>query len=84
MLTLKATEALFVFEMANNHMGSLPHGLKVIREIHQVSKDYDFLFGFKLQYRHLETFIHPDFTFSGLKSHFATLKSYIPLQTVET
>ena len=61
MLTLKATGPLFVFEMANNHMGSLPHGLKIIREIHQICKDFDFSFGFKLQYRHLETFIHPDF-----------------------
>lgn len=52
---------LFVFEMANNHMGSVEHGLKIIREIHAVSKQFDFNFGIKLQYRHLDTFIHPDF-----------------------
>jgi sialic acid synthase SpsE/quercetin dioxygenase-like cupin family protein len=52
---------LFVFEMANNHMGSLEHGLKVIKEFHEVSKKFDFNFGFKLQYRDLDTFIHPDF-----------------------
>ncbi|MBU4300078.1 N-acetylneuraminate synthase family protein [archaeon] len=52
---------LFIFEMANNHMGSLEHGLKIIREFHEVSKKFDFKFGFKLQYRDLDTFIHPDF-----------------------
>ena len=52
---------LFVFEMANNHMGNVEHGLRIIREIHKVSKNFDFHFGFKLQYRDLDTFIHPDF-----------------------
>ena len=54
---------LFVFEMANNHMGSIEHGLKIIKEFHEVSKkfDFNFNFGFKLQYRDLDTFIHPDF-----------------------
>ena len=52
---------LFVFEMANNHMGSLEHGLEVIKEFHEISKKFDFNFGFKLQYRDLDTFIHPDF-----------------------
>ncbi|MFC1807310.1 N-acetylneuraminate synthase family protein [Candidatus Omnitrophota bacterium] len=52
---------LFVFEMANNHMGDLNHGLSIIREIHKVSEEFDFRFGFKLQYRDLDTFIHPQF-----------------------
>jgi len=52
---------LFIFEMANNHMGSVEHGLKIIKEFHEVSKRFDFNFGFKLQYRDLDTFIHPDF-----------------------
>jgi sialic acid synthase SpsE/quercetin dioxygenase-like cupin family protein len=52
---------LFIFEMANNHMGSVEHGLKIIRQFHEVAKDFPFNFGFKLQYRHLDTFIHPDF-----------------------
>ena len=52
---------LFVFEMANNHQGNLEHGLRIIREIHQVSKEFNFNFGFKLQYRDIDTFIHPDF-----------------------
>lgn len=40
-------------------MGNVEHGLKIIREIHAVAKKYDFNFGFKLQYRDLDTFIHP-------------------------
>lgn len=52
---------LFIFEMANNHMGDVEHGLKIISEIHKVSKGFDFHLGFKLQYRHLDTFIHSDF-----------------------
>ncbi len=54
-------DRLFIFELANNHMGSVEHGLRVIREMAAVSKDYDFNFAFKLQYRELDTFIHPDF-----------------------
>lgn len=52
---------LFVLDMANNHMGSLEHGLKIIRDFHEITKKFDFRFGFKLQYRDLDTFIHPDF-----------------------
>ena len=50
---------LFVFEMANNHMGSLEHGLRIIREIHAACQGFPFRFGFKLQYRDLDTLIHP-------------------------
>ncbi|MDO8554716.1 MAG: N-acetylneuraminate synthase family protein [Candidatus Micrarchaeota archaeon] len=55
-------DKLFVFDMANNHSGSLEHGLRIIHEISDVTKEFDeFKFGFKLQYRDLDTFIHPDF-----------------------
>jgi sialic acid synthase SpsE/quercetin dioxygenase-like cupin family protein len=54
---------LFIFEMANNHMGSLNHGLRIIDEFAHVKKEFesDFNFAFKFQFRHLDTFIHPDF-----------------------
>ncbi|MFA5062291.1 MAG: N-acetylneuraminate synthase family protein [Patescibacteria group bacterium] len=58
----KETKPLFIFEMANNHMGDVEHGLKIIREMHEVSKDFpEFQFAFKFQYRDLDTFIHPDY-----------------------
>lgn len=51
---------LVVFEMANNHMGDLQHGLHVIRKFGEVCRQYpEFNFAFKLQYRDLPTFIHP-------------------------
>lgn len=52
---------LFVFEMANNHGGSLEHGLKILREFYEISRQFDFAFAFKLQYRDIPSFIHPDY-----------------------
>ncbi len=55
---------LFVFEMANNYMGDVNHGLNVIQEFHKVCNHNDFTdfkFAFKFQYRNLKTFIHPDY-----------------------
>lgn len=52
---------MFVFDLANNHMGSVDHGLRVIREIRKATEGFDFDFAFKFQYRQLDTFIHPDF-----------------------
>ena len=53
---------LFIFEMANNHMGDVEHGLRIIREFHEASRGFDeFDFAFKFQYRDLDTFIHPDY-----------------------
>lgn len=53
---------LFIFEMANNHQGSVEHGKRIIREIRSVCDDFpEFDFAFKFQYRDLDSFIHPDF-----------------------
>lgn len=52
---------LFVFEMANNHMGDVEHGIRIIHEIHKVTAEFDFNFAFKFQYRDLDTFIHPSY-----------------------
>ena len=49
---------LFIFELANNHMGDVKHGLRIIRELGELVRDFDFRFAFKLQYRNLDTFIH--------------------------
>jgi sialic acid synthase SpsE/mannose-6-phosphate isomerase-like protein (cupin superfamily) len=49
-----AKKPLFILEMANNHMGSVDHGIRIV-------KGFDFHFGIKLQYRHIESFIHPDY-----------------------
>ncbi len=57
----KLPNNLFVLEMANNHMGDIGHGIQLIRAFGAVCKKYpQFKFAFKLQYRDLDTFIHPD------------------------
>lgn len=55
------TRPLFIFEMANNHMGDIAHGAAIIRAIRDACQGFDFDFAFKLQYRNLDTFIHPSF-----------------------
>ena len=51
---------LVVLEMANNHMGDMTHGFKVISDLGAVCRKFpEFKFAFKLQYRELDTFIHP-------------------------
>ena len=52
---------LFVFEMANNHGGSVARGLKIIEMVGQLARRYSINAGVKLQYRNLDSFIHPAF-----------------------
>lgn len=54
-------ERLFIFEMANNHMGSVEHGLRIIRAMDEARRGLDLTCAVKFQFRHLETFIHPDY-----------------------
>lgn len=53
------SEPLIVFEMANNHMGDTEHGIRIIRELAVIAAKFPFSFACKLQYRDLDTFIHP-------------------------
>ncbi len=52
---------LFILDLANNHQGSLDHGLKVIKEHAKVAKNHGIRAAVKFQFRQLDTFIHPDF-----------------------
>ena len=52
---------LFIYEMANNHMGSVEHGIQIVRALQAVSRGFPFSFAVKLQYRNIETFVHPDY-----------------------
>lgn len=61
-MTVTFPTPLFILEMANNHMGDVEHGIRVIRAFAEVCKDFPaFKFAFKMQYRHLDSLIHPDF-----------------------
>ena len=54
-------EDLFVLEMANNHLGSLERGLKIIQEFSQIVRFNNVRASIKLQFRDVERFIHKDF-----------------------
>jgi sialic acid synthase SpsE len=54
-------DELFVLEMANNHMGNLERGLKIISTFAQVVRFNNVRAAIKLQIRDVDTFIHKDF-----------------------
>lgn len=52
---------LFIFEIANNHQGSLDHGLQIVRAMGAIARRHGIRAGVKLQYRDLDTLIHPHY-----------------------
>lgn len=54
-------EDLFVLEMANNHLGSVERGLKIIDAYSRVVRFNNVRASLKLQLRNVDTFIHKDF-----------------------
>ncbi len=54
-------ENLIIFEMAKSHQGSVEHGIDIIREMAKIARKYNVKAAVKLQYRNLDTFIHPDY-----------------------
>ena len=52
---------LIIFEMANNHQGDVDHGLRIIKEMGSIARKYKVKCAVKLQYRNLDTFIHPEY-----------------------
>lgn len=54
-------ENLFVLELANNHLGSLDRGLKIIRDHAAVVRFNNIKASIKLQFRDVDEFIHPEF-----------------------
>jgi len=54
-------DGLFIYDMANNHQGNVHHGLRIIDEIAKVSNKEGVRGALKFQFRHIDTFIHPDF-----------------------
>jgi len=51
---------LFVLDLANNHQGSVEHGLKIIKECGKVARKHNIRAVMKFQFRQYDTFIHPD------------------------
>ncbi len=54
-------EDLFVLEMANNHLGDVERGQKIITDYGQIVRFNNVRAAIKLQIRDVETFIHKDF-----------------------
>jgi len=54
-------DELFVLEVANNHLGDLQRGLKIISNYAQVVRFNNVRAAIKLQLRDVDTFIHKDF-----------------------
>jgi sialic acid synthase SpsE len=54
-------EDLFVLEMANNHWGRVDRGLKIVNNFAQVVRFNNVRAAIKMQFRHVDSFIHRDF-----------------------
>ena len=52
---------MFIYEMANNHMGDVDHGIRIVQELKAASSGFPFAFCIKLQYRDIDSCIHPAF-----------------------
>ena len=54
-------ENLFVLEAANNHLGDMERGLRIIRDHGQVARYNNIKAAIKLQFRNPKEFVHPEF-----------------------
>ena len=54
-------DRLYIFEMANNHQGSLDHGLGIVDAVAKIARQNRIKAAVKLQFRDLDSFIHPDY-----------------------
>jgi sialic acid synthase SpsE len=54
-------DGLFVLELANNHLGNLQRGLNQVEEFSQVVRFNNVKAAIKLQFRDMNTFVHPDY-----------------------
>ncbi|PPR63507.1 MAG: N,N'-diacetyllegionaminic acid synthase [Alphaproteobacteria bacterium MarineAlpha4_Bin2] len=66
---------LFVFDMANNHQGSVEHGLKVVDGVGAAARKYGVRGAMKFQFRQLDTFIHPSHREASDNKHIPRFQS---------
>lgn len=66
---------LFIFEMANNHQGSVDHGKRIISAVGDIARRHGLKAAVKLQFRELDSFIHPDFKNSSENKHISRFLS---------
>lgn len=85
--TTKAVfEDLFVLELANNHLGNLNRGLRIVSEHSRIVRFNNVRAAIKLQFRDVETFIHRDYRHRQdvryIKKTVATAMSKADLRTL--
>lgn len=51
---------LHIFEMANNHQGDVEHGLRIVEAAAGLAREQQVRAAVKLQFRELDSFIHPE------------------------
>ena len=54
-------ENLFVLELANNHLGDVKRGLKIVRDFGTIVRYNNIKAAIKLQFRDVDNFIHDNF-----------------------
>lgn len=59
--SLNNTSPLLIFDLANNHNGSVSHGKFIITEVREALGDCSFQAAIKFQYRELPSFIHKQY-----------------------
>lgn len=52
-------DGLVIFDLANNHQGSVEHGAKIIHSMGELARKHDVRAALKFQFRQLDSFIHP-------------------------
>jgi N-acetylneuraminate synthase len=60
---------LFVLDLANNHQGSVEHGVKIIEGCAAAAKRHGVRAAIKFQFRDLDTFVHVDHVQSSANKH---------------
>ena len=66
---------LFVFDMANNHQGSVEHGLKIIDGVGAAARKHGVRGVMRFQFRQLDTFIHPSHREASDNKHIPRFQS---------
>jgi sialic acid synthase SpsE/mannose-6-phosphate isomerase-like protein (cupin superfamily) len=74
-ITTDLLKDLFIFEMANNHQGDIEHGKLIIKAMGEIARKRKIKAAVKLQYRNLDTFIHPDYRHDTEAKHISRFLS---------
>src|SRR5262245_26979200 len=77
-------EELFVLELANNHLGDVQRGLKIISTYAQVVRFNNVRAAIKLQIRDVDSFIHKDFRTHDIRYVKKTLETRLDVEELSS